>query len=165
MNMKKYEEESDLQRRTLLLLFTFLLIGAIIGLFVSFGSLALLQRRIGSIQEYQTIWYAFRTNFTIDTIVICMNLSLLSGLLLGYRRDYKKTHSPFLLGLVLFLIVLFVQSLLSLPILNLIISLVEIGMRQGFVYILLAYKSSIFGIIAHFFETLALMILFYLSHE
>lgn len=163
--MKRTGDEQHQQQRIIGLLFALLMIGAIIGLFVSFVSLALLQRRVGSVDEFRPIWNAFRTNFTFDTIVICMNLSLLSGLLYGYRRDYKKTSSPFLLGLIVFLLVLVVQSLLSLPILNLIISLIEIGARQGFVYILLAYKSSIFGILAHFFETIALMILFYLSHE
>ncbi len=153
------------ENKTILLLFTLLVIGAIIGLIVSFASLAFLQRRIGSIQEYRAVWDAFKTNFTFDTILICMNLSLLSGLLWGYKRDYKQTKSPFLLGLVLFLLVLLVQSLFSLPILNLFISLIEIGVKQGFVYTLLAYKSSIFGMLAHFFETVALIILFYLSRE
>jgi hypothetical protein len=163
--MKTIGEKNNLQHRVIGLLFALLMIGAIIGLFVSFGSLFVLQRRVGSVDEFRPIWNAFRTNFTFDTIVICMNISLLSGLLYSYQKDYRKTHAPFLLGLIVFLLVLFVQSLLSLPILNLIISLIEIGARQGFAYILLAYKSSIFGILAHFFETIALMILFYLSHE
>ncbi len=163
--MKTNDETGNFQNKTILVLFALLLIGAIIGLLVSFGSLAILQRRIGSIQEYRAIWDSFKTNFTFDTIIICMNISLLSGLLWGYKNDYKQTKSPFLLGLVLFLLVLLVQSLLSLPILNLIIALIEIGVKQGFVYMLLAYKSSIFGMLAHFFETVALIILFYLSRE
>jgi hypothetical protein len=163
--MKKMVDNQNPQSKTIMMLFVILFIGAIIGLFVALGSLFFLQRRIGSIQEFRAVWYAFRTNFIFDTIIICMNLSLLSGLLWSYKKGYTKTQSPFLLGLVLFLLVLFVQSLLSLPILNLITSLIEIGAKQGFAYILLSYKSSIFGIIAHFFETVALVILFYLSQE
>ena len=163
--MKKIDQTAYPEKKAILFLFALLVIGAVIGLFVSFGSLAMLQRRIGSVQEYRAIWDSFKTNFTFDTIIICMNLSLLSGLLWGYKNDYNQTKSPFLLGLILFLLVLLVQSLLSLPILNLFISLIEIGVKQGFVYTLLAYKSSIFGMLAHFFETVALIILFYLSRE
>jgi hypothetical protein len=162
--MKKIVYGKNPQNQVLIILFAFLIIGAIIGLFVSFGSLAILQNRAGSIDEISPFWDSFRSNFTIDTIIICMNLSLLAGLLYTYKKDYKKTKSPFLLGLVLFLLVLFVQSLLSLPILNLIVSIVEIG-RQGALNIFLTYKSSIFGILSHFFETVALIILFYLSKE
>lgn len=162
--MKKIVYGKNPQNQVLIILFAFLIIGAIIGLFVSFGSLAILQNRAGSIDEISPFWESFRSNFTIDTIIICMNLSLLAGLLYTYKKDYKKTKSPFLLGLVLFLLVLFVQSLLSLPILNLIVSIVEIG-RQGALNIFLTYKSSIFGILSHFFETVALIILFYLSKE
>lgn len=162
--MKKSLYEKNPQHQVIIILFAFLIIGAIIGLFVSLGSLAILQNKAGSIVEISPFWESFRLNFTIDTIIICMNLSLLTGLLLTYRRDYTKTKSPFLLGLVLFLLVLFVQSLLSLPILNLIVSIIEIG-RQGALNIFLTYKSSIFGILSHFFETIALIILFYLSKE
>jgi len=157
--------KKDSQTRVVLTLFALLIVGSFIGLLVSYVSLTILQNRIGDATEIKGVWEAFRTNFTIDTIVICMNLSLLLGLLWGYRRDFMKTKSPFLLGLLLFLLVLFVQSLFSLPILNLIISFINIGVRQGFVYILLAYKSSIFGILSHFFETVALIILYYLSRE
>ncbi|HMA83442.1 MAG TPA: hypothetical protein VKP59_04355 [Candidatus Thermoplasmatota archaeon] len=162
--MKKTLYGEKTQNQVIIIIFAFLIIGAIIGLFVSFGSLAILQNRAGSIDEISPFWDSFRLNFTIDTLIICMNISLLLGLLLTYKKDYKKTKSPFLLGLVLFLLVLFVQSLLSLPILNLIVSIVEIG-RQGALNIFLTYKSSIFGILSHFFETVALIILFYLSRE
>lgn len=162
--MKKEVSENHAQNKAIIMLFTILVLGAIIGLFVSFGSLAILQRRIGNVAEYRPLWDAFRLNFTFDTIIICMNISLLSGLLITYRTDYKETHSPFILGLILFLLVLLVQSLLSLPILNLIVSIIEIG-RQGALNIFLTYQSSIFGILSHFFETIALIILYYLSRE
>ncbi|HMA83502.1 MAG TPA: hypothetical protein VKP59_04665 [Candidatus Thermoplasmatota archaeon] len=162
--MKKTLYGEKTQNQVIIIVFAFLIIGAIIGLFVSFVSLAILQNRAGSIDEISPFWDSFRLNFTIDTIIICMNISLLSGLLFNYKKDYKNTKSPFLLGLVLFLLVLLVQSLLSLPILNLVVSIIEIG-RQGAVNIFLTYKSSIFGILSHFFETVALIILFYLSRE
>jgi len=162
--MKKIINEDHPQNKAIILLFTLLIIGVIIGLLVSFGSLAILQRRAGNFDEIALFWNAFRLNFTLDTIIICLNLSLLSGLLLTYKKDYQQTHSPFILGLLLFLFVLFIQSLLSLPILNLLVSMIELG-KQGALNIFLTYKSSIFGILSHFFETIALIILFNLSKE
>ena len=163
MNILKEDQNS--QTKAIFMLFVLLVVGSIVGIIVSFTSLAVLQSRVGNVPEVKIVWEAFQTNFTIDTIVICMNLSLLLGLFLEYKRDFRKTQSPFLLGLLLFLSVLFVQSLLSLPILNLVLSLISNGTRQGFGYILLAYKSAIFGILSHFFETVALIILYFLSRE
>ena len=163
--MKKPVYEDNPQNKAIIMLFIILFVGVIIGLVVSFGSIGLLQRRMGSIEDIRPFWDAFRVNFTLDTIVICMNLTLLFGLLWSYKKDFKQTQSPFVLGLIVFLFVLFIQSLLSLPILNLIVSLLEIGVKQGAAYIFLAYKSSIFGILSHFFETVALIILYYLSRE
>jgi len=163
--MKPQTNGKNPQTRAILILFILLVAGSIIGLIVSFTSLAIIQNKIGDTQEVRLIWESFRTNFTIDTVIICMNLALLFGLLIGYQRDFRRTQAPFLLGLVLFLAVLFVQSLLSLPILNLILSLLSSGARQGFLYILMGYRSAIFGILAHFFETVALIILYHLSRE
>jgi len=163
--MKKENVEKDPRTKGIIMLFVYLVIGAIIGLFVSFGSLAILYKRVGGLDNVQIIWGAFSTNFTIATIIICLNLSLLIGLLLSYRKDFKKTQSPFLLGLIIFLLVLLIQSLLSLPILNILISVITIGSQRGFVNILLTYQSAIFSIIATFFETIALIILFHLSNE
>lgn len=159
------KSEMDTKAKVITRLFILLLIGGIVGIVVSITSLGFLYARVGGLESIQNVWVAFSTNFALKTIIICMNLSMLFGLIWSYRSDFKKTKSPFLLGLMLFLVVLFVQSLLSLPILNLITSIVTIGVRSGFSYVLLAYQSAIFDIIAHFFGTIALIILFYLSNE
>ena len=163
--MQKIIADKDPKVKAILMLFILLIVGVIIGLIVSFGSLGILQRRIGDIDTIRLIWGAFSTNFIIDSIIISMNLTLLSGLFWSYKNSFKKTQSPFLLGLILFITVLFIQSFLSLPILNVLISIMTIGAKQGFTNILLTYQSAIFSIIAHFFETIALIILFHLSNE
>jgi len=163
--MEKTMEKYDPKTKAIMMLFVFLVIGVIIGLILSFGSLSILHKRIGSIEQYRAIWNGFSTNFIFETIFISINISLIAGLLWGYKKDFKKTQSPFLLGLIIFLLVLFIQSLLSLPILNILISIMSIGARQGIANILLTYQSAIFSIIANFFETIALVILFHLSNE
>ena len=91
--MLKSVEKYDPQVRAIIQLFILLLMGVIIGLILSYGSLAVLQRRIGSIDEYRATWNAFRTNFIIETIVISLNLTLLFGLFKTYLRDFKKTSA------------------------------------------------------------------------
>jgi len=157
----KYND--SIQMKTLLMLFILLIAGVITGIIVSIASLSALYTRVGQSEKVIEIWPSFSTNFTIETIIICMNLVLLIALLWSYRKDFKKTKSPFLLGLILFFLVLLIQSLLSIPLLNLLTSIITIGARQGFFYILLGYQSAIFSIIAHLFETVALVILFYIS--
>lgn len=163
--MDKIMEKYDPKTKAIMMLFVFLVIGVIVGLILSFGSLSILHRRIGGIEQYQSIWAGFSTNFIFETIFISINLSLIAGLLWGYKKDFKNTQSPFLLGLIVFLLILFIQSLLSLPILNILISIMSIGPRLGIYNILLTYQSAIFSIIANFFETIALVILFHLSNE
>lgn len=157
------EYDDDIQMKTLLMLFILLVAGTIIGIIVSIISLSVLYEKVGQSERIVNIWSSFSTNFTIETIIVCINLAFLIGLLWSYRKDFKKTKSPFILGLILFFLVLLIQSLLSLPLLNLLTSVITIGIRQGFFYILLGYQSAIFSIISNFFETIALIILFYIS--
>ena len=49
--MKKVVNKDHPQNKAIILLFTLLIIGVIIGLFVPFGSHAILQRRAGNIEE------------------------------------------------------------------------------------------------------------------
>ena len=162
-DMKMEYAENNIQMKTLLMLFILLVAGTITGIIVSIIGLGSLYEKVNHSEKIGEVWPSFSTNFTIETIIICINLALLIGLLYSYKKDFKKTKSPFLLGLILFFLVLLIQSLLSLPLLNLIIAVVTIGARQGFFYVLLGYQSAIFSIIAHFFETIALIILFYIS--
>ena len=98
MNILKEDQNS--QTKAIFMLFVLLVVGSIVGIIVSFTSLAVLQSRVGNVPEVKIVWEAFRTNFTIDTIVICMNLSLLLGLFLECKRDFTKTQCPVLLGLL-----------------------------------------------------------------
>ena len=100
----------------------------------------------------QVLKRVFVDNYVLGTVIVCMNMFLLLGLLGSYISSFRRTKSSFLLGLVLFLGVLFMKSLLSLP----------------FISILLGnslYQSGIFSILPNMFETIALIILFYLSME
>jgi len=142
----------DSNAKALAILFILLIVGAVIGITISLVSLGFLKVRFGSMEGARVIWRVFADNYMLGTIIICMNLSLLLGLLGSYVNSFRKTKSSFLLGLVLFLGVLFVQSLLSLPFLGILLT------NSG-------YQSGLFSILPNMFETIALIILFYLSME
>jgi len=150
--MNNNKPKMDPKAKALAILFTLLILGAIIGIIISMVSLGFLKGKFGSIEGARVIWRVFADNYMLGTIIICMNLSLLLGLLGSYASSFRKTKSSFLLGLVLFLGVLFVQSLLSLPILGILLT------NSG-------YQSGLFSILPNMFETIALIILFHLSME
>jgi hypothetical protein len=155
----------DPKAKALIILFALLLIGAFIGFAISLVSLGALRGRVGSGDVVRALWRPFANNFSLATIIITMNLFLIFGLLVSYIQSFRKTKSSFLLGLVLFLMVLFVQSLLSLPLINLIISVTTVNPTIGLSYVLLSYQSTLLQFLANLFETIALIILFYLSME
>jgi hypothetical protein len=96
------------------------------------------------------IWKDFSDIFTIVTIFICINLAILLGLLVYYIDSFRKTKSNFMLGLILFLGVLFLQASLSLPPL-------QLALGQS------VFDIGIFNILPNLFETIALIIFFYLG--
>lgn len=165
MKQMQKNNEMDTKAKSFLSIFLLLIIGTIIGAVISRVTLRIIQNRVGTGELITKYWPTFSNNYTLVTIIICMNITLLIGLLIIYINSFQETKSSFLLGLILFLSVLFAQSLLSLPVLDLIISISSTSPYIGFSYIVLNYQSIIFPILANMFETIALIILFYLSME
>ncbi|MEM0466524.1 MAG: hypothetical protein QXX20_02830 [Candidatus Thermoplasmatota archaeon] len=124
-----------------------LLIGLLIGLILSSISFEYAKKRGKNFEERTTQilakWYA------LNTVIICMNISLLLGLLIIYVDTFQKTHSSFMLGLLIFISVLLIQTILSLPI----------------IHAALGEPIRLSGTLPNFFELLALTILLYLSME
>ncbi|HHH79717.1 MAG TPA: hypothetical protein ENL13_02315 [Thermoplasmatales archaeon] len=154
MEMKN---SGDPKAKMLAVLLVLLILGVVMGVIISKASLSYVERqarRQGRLDSSiaRGVWNAFVGMYTLGTIIICMNLMLLLGLLGAYIQSYRRTKSSFLLGLIMFLGVLVAQSLLSLPILH-----VSVGTAL--------YQSNIFTILPNLFETIALIILFYLSME
>jgi hypothetical protein len=94
----------------------------------------------------------FSFHFWGSIIFISINLVLLLGLLGIYINTYVTTRSSFMLGLILFISVLAIQSILSLPILHTLFGFTSFGL-------------GVFGVLPHLFETFALIILFILSAD
>lgn len=164
----------DPKAKAIAILFILLVVGAIVGIAISQIGLnsidddtkgEIILKKAGSDYKGERarqaalnspigkeLWADFSDMYTMVTTVICMNLALLLGLLIVYIDSFKKTKSTFLMGLVLFIGVLFAQALFSLPTLQFFIG--------QFIF-----DIGLFNVIPNLFETIALIILFYLSME
>jgi hypothetical protein len=163
--MNEEKPKMDPKAKALVILFLLLVIGVIIGYIVSVIGLRIIDRQIGERlkdiadaskpwvgEQIKQNWARFAEMYIMVTIIICMNLTLLGGLLKTYIKSFRETSSTFLMGLVLFLGVLFVQSLLSLPIIQ-----HSVGQTIS--------DIGLFNVVPNLFMTLALIILYYLSSE
>lgn len=143
-----YTKKVDPKTKAIVLILVLLLIGAAVGFVLARGSLRIAYKRNNErIPEGSRVY--LETLFTLSMIIISMNITLILGLLAVYIHTFKQTRSSFLLGLIVFIGVLLIQSILSLPIFP--TALLE--------------SITLFGILPNMFETIALVILFYLSME
>ena len=152
-----YQQKMDPKIKAMAIIIILLIVGLIVGLFLSHVSIQYarnkLSDQIGRIGDrYEIFLKAYADMYTLGTSVICINIFLLLGLLGIYIDSFRKTKSTFLFGLLLFIGVLFIQSVLSLPILQ---SSLGFG----------GFNLSLLGVLPNLFETIALVILLYLSME
>ncbi len=151
-----YETKMDPKTKAIAIIILLLVLGLVVGLVLSQMSVTYATRKAGErFKDTAQLQYLIRATtdmYRLGTIVICMNIFLLLGLLTIYVDTFKKTKSSFIFGLLLFIGVLFIQSILSLPIL-------QRGLGYG------GYDISLFGVLPNLFETIALTILLYLSME
>ena len=132
-----------------------IVLGIVVGLVLAFGTLALEENEVerrGPWGQSRDIPIEVKTRHISSTVVITVNIFLLIGLLNVYFETYDKTHSSFMLGLIFFISVLLIKSMLSLPALFVLFGYTGFGL-------------GVFGILPHLFETFALVILIKLSME
>jgi hypothetical protein len=155
----------DPKAKAISIIFLLLVTGLIIGLILSAVTLNSVENRIDKKiselnENYKKVvaqyirenWRHFSEIYILVTVVISMNLALLLGLLYSYYKTFRETYSNFIMGLILFLGVLFVQSLLSLPV-------IQYAFGQTIT------DLGLVNVLPNLFETIALIILFYLSSE
>jgi hypothetical protein len=143
-----------------------LVIGIIFGYMISIFSLQIIITELNKlpIQIDPTRISRSVNYYTAALICLTAEITLLIGLLYVYYDSYRKTKSRFLIGLNMFILALFIRSILS------VISLHTIATE----YIKVSpYVSRIFltpgfnelNFIVYGFEIIALSILLYLSME
>lgn len=142
-----YKNKMGPKAKAIAIIILLLTIGMIAGLVISKVGMNYAIERNPDVN--QRLLSLIGTLCTISVSIFCINISLLLGLLWIYADSFRKTKSSFMLGLLLFIGVLFVQSVLSLILFPL--SLGE--------------NLSLYGILPNMFESIALVILLYLSME
>lgn len=142
-----YKNKIDPKTKAIAIIIVLLIVGMVVGLVISRVSMNYAREKNQGAN--QRVLNLIGTLYTLSMSILCINIALLSGLFWIYVDSFRKTKSSFMLGLLLFIGVLFVQSILSLILFP--ISLGE--------------NLSLYGILPNMFETLALIILLYLSME
>ena len=136
--------------KSTLIMVVLLLVGLIFGAIVANKTFSKIEKRME--EKYgKRITEAAKQMYIFRTVIVAINIFLLLGLLALYVNSFLKTSSNFMLGLSIFVAVLFIQSILSLPILH-----AAFGAIPSF---------SLVSALSNIFETIALVILFYLSME
>ncbi|MBN2066730.1 MAG: hypothetical protein JW771_08005 [Candidatus Thermoplasmatota archaeon] len=148
-----YKQTMDPKTKAIATIVVLLVIGTIVGLVISYISTEYVGQRVENLnRNLQQYIQALRDMYMLHTTIICINIFLLLGLVGIYTDTFRKTKSSFIFGLLLFVSVLLVQAIISFPVLQ---------ASLGF----LRYIPSLFEILPNLFETIALIILLYLSME
>jgi hypothetical protein len=166
MNDIPYTKKITPRTKAIVTIFGLIFIGIIVGYIISLFSLQIILAEVDQlpIQIDPTRITRSKNYYTGALIFLTIEITLLLGLLYVYYDSYRKTKSRFLIGLNMFIIALFIRSILS------VVSLHTIATE----YIkVIPYVSRTFltpgfsalNFILYIFEIAAISILFYLSME
>jgi hypothetical protein len=92
----------------------------------------------------------FEFFYVVDTVISTINIALLFVLLMTYISIYRKTRSPFTVGLIIFGLVFLIKDITSSPF---VVGIFRFG----------SYGLGPFEFLPGLFETAALAVLLYLS--
>lgn len=166
MNDIPYTKKITPRTKALVTICVLIFIGIIIGYLISIFSLQIIRAEIDElpIQVDPTRITRSVNYYTGALIFLSIEIILLVGLLYVYYDSYRKTKSRFLIGLNMFIIVLFIRSILS------VVSLHSIATEYIRVipYVSRTFLTpgfSVLNFILYIFEIVALSILLYLSME
>ncbi len=166
MNDEPYAKKIQPKTKAFIIIFGLIIIGGIIGYAVSVLSLENIFTELNElpIQIPQTRIERSVNYYTAALICLFVEICVLVGLLYMYSDSYRKTKSRFLIGLNMFIIALFIKSILS------VVSLYN--MATDYIRFI-PYVSRTFltpgfselNFVVYAFEITALSILLYLSME
>lgn len=115
MNDESYSKKIKPKIKALAIIFGLIIIGGIIGYAVSIVSLENILAELNElpIQIPQTRIERSVNYYTAALICLSVEITVLIGLLYVYLDSYRQTKSRFLIGLNMFIVALFIKSILS----------------------------------------------------
>ena len=166
MNDIPYTKKITPRTKALVTICVLIFVGIIIGYLISIFSLQIIRTEIDELPiQVDPARITRSVNYYTGALIfLSIEILLLVGLLYVYYDSYRKTKSRFLIGLNMFIIVLFIRSLLS------VVSLHSIATEYIRVipYVSRTFLTpgfSVLNFILYIFEIVALSILLYLSME
>jgi cytochrome bd-type quinol oxidase subunit 2 len=171
--MKKNHLINNLNPRvkSLILIISLLILGIIIGIIISTLSspyvLEQIESRPSKIPEFELteeIKSQIVSSYTIITTILCINITLLFGLLYIYKRTYHRTKSRYLVGFSIFIGVLLAKSIAFLAASTPLLSEYARA-APGYIGVMRGSTFGPFAIYFTIFEIIAMCILLFLSNE
>jgi len=166
MNEIPYIKKMNPKTKTIATIFGLIIIGIIIGYIISIFSLQIIITELNKLPiQIDPIRINRSVNYYTGALIcLTVEIIILIGLLYVYYESYRKTKSRFFIGLNMFILALFIRSILS------VISLHNIASDYIRVspYISRTFLTPGFtelNFIVYIFEIIAFSIFFYLSME
>jgi hypothetical protein len=158
-------KEMDPKSISILFLIILIVIGLLVGVVLSAGSINLANQRVKEIDPEAEVdpVYPF-----LGITIITINIFILCGLIYTHILIFKKTKSKFLIGLILFLSALLIKSLFAYASIQLLAIATELKYSNVAIVENLTFSITGFaGIILlyHMFEFFVVSIFFYVSRE
>jgi hypothetical protein len=150
---------------TFLFLLTLIIIGLLFGVIFSAGSINRARQRVAELDPEAEIKPGFPF---FGIILVTINIFILFGLIYTHILIFKKTKSRFIIGLILFLVALFIKSLFAYTSIQILTIATALRYSNLEVVETLGFTSTGFGgilILYHIFEFIVLSIFFYVSRE
>lgn len=173
MNAVQRYQKVNPKIRTVIFIITLICIGLLVGRLLAIASSPIILDNIEGQKDHHlppsfelsdNQKQAIITGYTNVSIILCVEIALLLGLIYVYIHTYLETRSRYLLGFILFVGVFMVKSV---SYLSTMVPMFADPIRQtpGVISPLLKGFFGPFGIYFTFFEILAVCILIYLSRE
>ena len=166
MNNKPNTKQINPKTKTIIILIGLIIIGIITGALISVISLQTIYTELGKltiqidpIRNNRSI-----TFYTGALICLAVEILLLFGILYMYIDSYRTTKSRFLIALNMFIIALFIRSLISVVSLyNTATEYIRVSPYVSRTFLTPGFNELNF--IGYIFEIMALCILLYISRE
>lgn len=156
----------NLKKKSIIIIFVLIVIGIVTGYLISVFSIQTIITELNKLPiQIDPIRINRSINYYTGALVcVAVEILLLIGILFVYLNSYRKTKSWFLLGLNVFILALFIRSVLSIiTIHNMANEHIRISPYISRTFLTPGFNELNF--VAYAFEIIALSILLYLSME
>jgi len=166
MNKNSLIKKLKPRTKAIITIFGLIIIGIILGYVISIFSLEIIIAELNKLPiQIDPVRIDRSVNYYTGALVcLAVQIVILIGLLFVYCDSYRKTKSRFLIGLNMFILALFIRSVLSVVSLqNIATDYIRVSPYVSRTFLTPGFNELNF--VVYIFEIIALSILLYLSME